>query len=180
MSSPLEVQIEIAECRLQVRLPEIYERGLVQIRYAKQRARDLLRSWIYHLAFCEVAPEDVLPVSILISKNAAWQFEPVEHCHKILADLINLFKSGLEKPLHLFPATSMEYAQQEQIKGKSKTAALALARRKWLGSDYSRGESDDPYYDVCFRMTDPLGPSFEDVSKAVFGPLLANGKAVLT
>jgi len=73
MSSPLEVQIEIAECRLQVRLPEIYERGLVQIRYAKQRARDLLRSWIYHLAFCEVAPEDVLPVSILISKNAAWQ-----------------------------------------------------------------------------------------------------------
>ena len=180
ISAPLDVQLEIDECRLQVRLPEIYERGLIQIRYAKQRAQDLLRSWIYHLAFCAAEPQDALPVSILIFKNAAWQFEPVEHHRKILADLLNFFKSGLEKPLHLFPATSMEYVQQEQIKGKSKTAALALARRKWSGSDYARGESDDPYYDVCFRMTDPLGPSFEDVSKAVFGPLLANGRAVVT
>jgi exodeoxyribonuclease V gamma subunit len=177
---PLEARIEINECRLQVRLPEIYDCGLLQVRYAKQRPQDLLRSWIYHLAFCEAAPSDLLPRSILIFKNAAWQFDPVEHHRKILADLFSLFKAGLEKPLHFFPGASLEYVLQEQVKGKPKTKARTLARRKWLGSDYARGESDDPYYDICFKMTDPLDQSFELVSKAVFGPLLANGMTLET
>ena len=57
----------------------------------------------------------------------------------------------------------------------SASAALIQARKKWQGSgDFARGESVDPYYDICFRTTDPLDQDFEDVSKAVFGPLLAN------
>ncbi len=175
ISRTLETRIDIGECRLQVRLPEIYECGLLQVRYAKQRAQDLLRSWIYHLAFCEVAPKDLPPRSTLIFKNATWQFAPVEQHRKILVDLFRLFKVGLEEPLHFFPDASLEYVQQEQAKGKSKTKALTLARKKWLGSDFARGESADPYYDICFKMTDPLDRSFELVSKAVFGPLLTNG-----
>jgi len=175
IAGPLEARIEMGEFCLQARLPEIYDRGLLQVRYAKQRAQDLLKSWIYHLAFCEAAPKDLLPQSAIIFKNAAWQFNPVEHHRKILMDLFNVFKAGLEKPLHFFPIASLEYVQQEQIKGKSKSTALALARNKWLGSHYARGESDDPYYDICFKMSDPLDQSFEGVSKTVFGPLLANG-----
>jgi exodeoxyribonuclease V gamma subunit len=171
---PMEARIQIGESRLRVRLPEIYDCGLLQVRYAKQRAQDLLRSWIYHLAFCEAAPEEVTPRSVLIFKNAAWQFGPVEDHRKIMTDLFDRFKSGLEKPLHFFPRASLEYVQQEQVKGKSKTRALKLAQKKWRGSDYTRGESDDPYYDICFKMTEPLDPSFEEVSKAVFGPLLTN------
>jgi exodeoxyribonuclease V gamma subunit len=91
-----------------------------------------------------------------------------------------MFKAGLAKPLHFFPVSSLEYVQQEQLKGKSKTTALTQAQKKWLGSDYARGESDDPYYDICFKMTDPLDQSFEEVSKAVFGPLLANGTVLDT
>ena len=88
-------------------------------------------------------------------------------------DLLDIFKAGLEKPLHLFPVASMQYVQQEQMKGKSKISALAQARKKWLGSgDFARGESADPYYHVCFKSTDPLDLDFENVSKAVFGPLL--------
>ncbi len=177
---PLEAQIEIGEYRLQVRLPEIYDCGLLQVRYAKQRAQDLLRSWIYHLAFCDAAPKDLLPRSILIFKNAAWQFDPVEDHRKILADLFNLFKAGLEKPLPFFPGASLEYVQQGQFKGKPKTEALTLARRKWLGSEYARGESDDPYYDICLKMADPLDQSFELVSRAVFGPLLTNSMVLET
>jgi exodeoxyribonuclease V gamma subunit len=81
----------------------------------------------------------------------------------------------LEKPLHFFPRSSLEYVELEQLKGKSKTAALIRAQKKWRGSgDYARGESADVYYDVCFKTTDPLDQAFEEVSKAVFGPLLAN------
>ena len=175
ISGPLEARIELGESILQARLPEIYDCGLLQVRYAKQRAQDLLRSWIYHLVFCEAAPKDLRPRSAIIFKDAAWQFTPVDHHRKILLDLFNRFKAGLEKTLHFFPGSSLEYVQQEQIKGKSKTAALALARKKWQGSgDFARGESADPYYDICFKMTDPLDQTFEKISKAVFGPLLDN------
>jgi exodeoxyribonuclease V gamma subunit len=169
IAGPLEARIEMGESVLQARLPKIYNCGLLQVRYGKQRAQDLLRTWIYHLVLCEAAPKGMPPKSAIIFKNAAWQFKPVDHHLQILMDLFNMFKGGLEKPLHFFPRSSLEYVQQEQIKGKSKTTALSLARKKWQG-----GESADPYNDICFKMTDPLDQAFEDVSKAVFGPLLAS------
>ncbi|MGD2187194.1 MAG: hypothetical protein PVI71_13775, partial [Desulfobacterales bacterium] len=169
----LEARIDINNFNLQVRLPEIYERGLIHVRYARQRAQDILRSWIYHLAFCEMKPQDRPPISILIFKNAAWQLNPVDDHRQFLANLLNLFKQGLEKPLHFFPNASLEYVRQEQINGKSKTAALKAAQRKWANTDFSRGESDDPYYDICFRMVDPLDRSFQNISETVFKPILA-------
>jgi exodeoxyribonuclease V gamma subunit len=136
---------------------------------------DLLSAWIYHLVFCEAAPKELDPKSTIIFKNAHWRFKPVDHHRQILMDLLNMFKAGLQKPLHLFPGSSLEYVQQEQVKSKSKISALTQARKKWQGSgDYARGESNDPYYDICFKMTDPLDQAFEEVSKAVFGPLLAS------
>jgi len=175
IAGPLEARIEMGESVLQARLPEIYNCGLLQVRYAKQRAQDLLSAWIYHLVLCEAAPKELIPKSAIIFKNAAWQFKPVDHHLQILMDLFNMFKGGLEKPLHFFPGSSLEYVQQEQLKSKSKITALIQARKKWQGSgDYARGESDDPYYNICFKMTDPLDQAFEDVSKAVFGPLLAS------
>ncbi len=172
-AGPLEARIKMDECVLQARLPEIYNCGLLQVRYAKQRAQDLLNAWIYYLAFCEAAPKDTDPQSTIIFKDTAWRFKAVEHHLKILEDLLSLFRSGLEQPLHFFPRSSLEYVQQKQMKGKSKSTALAQARKKWLGSgDYSRGESADLYYDVCFKMTDPLDQAFEEASTAVFGPLL--------
>jgi exodeoxyribonuclease V gamma subunit len=174
VADPTEAQIEINGFRLQVRLPEIYERGLIQVRYAKQRAQDIIGSWIYHLALCEVLPQKPKPNSVLIFKNTAWQFNPVDLHRKYLADLIEMFKHGLEKPLHFFPNASLEYAQQKQLKGKSQTTALKMAQKKWLSTDFARGESDDPYYDICFKMLDPFDASFQEIAKTVFQPLLAN------
>ena len=174
IAGPLEVQIEMGESVLHARLPEIYDCGLLQVRYAKQRAQDLLRIWIYHLVYCEAAPKESDPRSSILFKNAGWQFKPVDGHLKILLDLFKMFIAGLKKPLHLFPGSSLEYVQQ-QAKGKSSATALILARKKWQGSgDFARGESADPYYDICFKTTDPLDQAFEDVSKAVFGPLLAS------
>ena len=85
-----------------------------------------------------------------------------------------MFKHGLEKPLHFFPNASLEYAQQKQLKGKSQTTALKMAQKKWLSTDFARGESDDPYYDICFKMLDPFDASFQEIAKTVFQPLLAN------
>jgi exodeoxyribonuclease V gamma subunit len=175
IAGALEARIEMNDFQLQARLPEIYDCGLLQIRYARQRARDLLSAWIYHLLFCEAAPKKLVPRSTIIFKDEAWQFKPVDHHLQILTDLLNMFKTGLEEPLHFFPVSSLEYVRQAQEKSKSKTAALIQAQKKWQGSGrFARGESEDPYYDICFKVTDPLDQDFEKLSKAVFGPLLAN------
>jgi exodeoxyribonuclease V gamma subunit len=175
VAGPWEERIDIGDFSLQVRMPEIYDRGLIKYRYANQRAQDLLRSWIYHLAYCDTAQSDWPQTSVIIFKNTAWQFDRVDDPRTFLTDLLTTFITGLEKPLHLFPNTSLEYIQQQQINGRSEKAAMALARQKWFGSDFSRGESGDPYFDVCFKLTDPLDAAFARVSKAVFGPLLAHG-----
>ena len=175
IAGPLEKQIDIGEVTLLVRLPEIFDGGLVEYRYANQRAQDLLRLWIYHLTFCDLAQRDWPQTSVMIFRKSVWQFHPVKHPRKLLAELLDTFKAGMEKPLHLFPATSLEYIQQQQLNGKSETAAMALARRKWAGSEFFRGEADDPYFDICFKMTDPLDASFAKISKAIFEPLLENG-----
>ncbi len=170
----IESQIEVNDVCLQVRLPEIYEQGLIHVRYAKKRAQDILRSWIYHLAFCEMKLPDQPASSMLIFKNAAWQLNPVEHHRKYLVQLLTLFKRGLEKPLHFFPNSSLEYIQQKQMHGKSKRTALNAAQRKWRKSEFARGESDDPYYDICFRQYDPLDESFQEISETVFKPVLTH------
>ena len=82
--------------------------------------------------------------------------------------------AGGPDPHHLHPPTSLRHDLPRQIDDKSEKAAMAAARRNWLGTDYSRGESDDPYIDICFKSTDPLDSHFADVSDAVLGPLLAN------
>ena len=126
------------------------------------------------MAICEVLPQKRKPASVLIFKNIAWQFNPVDLQRQFLADLLDVFKQGLEKPLHFFPNSSLEYVQQEQLKGKTKTSALKIAQKKWSGTDFARGESDDPYFDICFRMVDPFDASFQEIAKTVFEPLLAN------
>ena len=175
VSGPLETQIDIGDFKLRVRLPEIHNSGLIHSRYAKQRAQDLISLWIYHLALCETSGGGGLKISVMLFKDATWQFQPVIRPKAYLAELINMFFAGLEKPLHLFPASSLEFVQQEH-KGKSEEQALVLARIKWSGNEFIMGESDDPYFDTCFKMTDPLNESFAKASRSVFEPLLEHGE----
>jgi exodeoxyribonuclease V gamma subunit len=180
IAGPAEIHIDIDEFNLRVRMPEIYEGGLIQYRYANQRAQDLLGLWMYHLVLCDGAKTGLPLSSVLLFKDSGWQFDPVVHPRNILSDLLNIFKAGLEKPLHFFPATSFVYVFQQQINDRSEKAAMDAARRNWFGNDYFRGESDDPYIDICFKSTDPLDSHFADVANAVFEPLLASARTLET
>ena len=133
-----------------------------------------MKSWIYHLIFCDLTLTAQPKISTLIFKDSVWQLKPVFNPKEILTVLLQLFKQGLSQPIHLFPNSSLEYAHQLQKKAKSKQAALISARRKWLGSQFTRGESQDHYFDLCFKNSDPLDESFQKISIAVFGPLLAH------
>jgi len=48
---------------------------------------------------------------------------------------------------------------------------MRAARKEWLGDDYSHGESEDPYLQICFKNIDPLDEEFENLSQEIFGPI---------
>ena len=180
--NPIDVDFEISEFHIRGRISGVTEAGYVHIRYARQRAKDLLKSWIYHLVGCHTAPTGYHRNSFLICKDSAVQFSRVPHSRRILQDLLVLFRRGLEQPIHFFPDSSYVYAEHLLVRSASEQAALNKARRKWIGSEfakYAKGESEDPYYDLCFRQLEPLDEAFEDIAVSVFSPLLAHCKEII-
>jgi exonuclease V gamma subunit len=89
--------------------------------------------------------------------------------------LLDLYWEGLSHPLSFFPDLSHEYNEQVHIRGKEKKEAIRIVEKRWQGSDFARGVSEDPYYDLCFRsagMNDIFNDSFIKNSESVFLPLL--------
>jgi exodeoxyribonuclease V gamma subunit len=157
------------------RLTNIYESGMLSFRYAAMKAKDLLRAWIYHLALCSHRDRGLPLNTFLVCTDKTVKFNPVEKSGDNLAVLLDLYYQGLSKPLLFFPGLSEEYVKQSHINKKDRKEVMKAVRNRWLGSMYSRGEFEDPYYNICFRsagMNDIFNDSFIKNSESVFLPLL--------
>ena len=66
------------------------------------------------------------------------------------------------------------------MKKKSEEEALRIARNTWIGSDFKRGESKDPYHQLCFERTDPMDEAFQDLASEVLGPLFEHLREIGT
>lgn len=177
------IDFEIAAAGIDVsgRLSNLSHLGCVHIRYGRQRVNDLLRAWIYHLIYCHTAAPDDARNSYLICKDAAVQFEPLTDSLPILETLLRLYRQGLDIPLHFFPKSSFEYADNLLRKLKPESIALLRAKQKWVGSEFAKsagGESQDPYYDLCFRQFIPLDEQFQEIALQIFEPLLAYSREI--
>ena len=162
---------KIAEFHLTGRLQDLYEAGQIHIRYGNKNIRDLLNAWIYHLALNMLKESDLPKKTVLICKDSAWEFNPLDTCEDILKDLLKHYWKGLSAPLHFFPETSFVYSSRFIEKNQDNTICLNHAIQKWTGSDFSRGESDDPYYQLCFGRTHPMDDDFQQLALDVFSPL---------
>jgi len=169
-----DVELKIGDFRIYDRIIDGHKHGLSKIIYAKSKPKYLLNTWIYHLVLCELL-EDKSPVrSLLLCRDAVWEFTMVFNALDILKNLLELYWKGMSEPLHFFPESSFEYAGSILQKLRTPREALIAGRRKWKGSEFSRGESIDPYYELCFGKNDPLDEDFEKISTVVFEPLLSH------
>jgi exodeoxyribonuclease V gamma subunit len=173
------VDLNVAGFTLCGRLTDIYEPGLIQIRYVKTKPKYLLNTWVNHVILCELIEGKSSVKSLLLCKDAAWEFAPVSNVTNILNDLLELFWKGMSEPLHFFPESSFEYARRLLLKHHSKPEALNGAKNKWTGNDFVRGESQDPYLERCFDKTDPLDHEFEKISEQIFAPLLDHCREII-
>jgi exodeoxyribonuclease V gamma subunit len=179
---PVDINIKIGEFDLSGRLSDIAEAGWVTVRYARQRTRDILTTWIGHLVLCCQARPEYTQTSFLICKDSALTFGPVSDSRPLLEDLLGLYRSGLETPIHFFPDTSYAYAWHKLKKSASDLEALKKAAKKWQGEEggqkFYKPESDDPYYDQCYRRMSVLDEDFIRIALTVFTPIIANSKEI--
>lgn len=180
---PLEVDLGISGFRLKGRIEAIYPGRLLQYRYARIKSRDRLRVWIRHLALNSLRVDNYPRISMLVGLDSnnrqetvwtAWEYSPVEKSDEILGMLLEAYWAGLVKPLHFFPESSWKYAHMHLEKNKPDEDALGSARQTWTGGDFSRGECEDAYYELCFRGTDPIDAEFQRNAEEVFAPFLAH------
>ena len=173
----LEVDLSISGFRVTGKIDAIYPERLLQYRYAKVKPKDRLKVWIHHLALnclkVDGYPRSSMLVGLHGSSWIAWEYSPVQNSGKILGKLLETYWEGLIMPVYFFPRSSWEYAQIVLERNKPEQKALDKARSIWEGSDYHRGESQDPYYELCFRDPNPVDSAeFQQTATDVFEPLL--------
>ncbi len=174
----VEVSVQVNGHKIHGRVGEIYKGKLIHYRYAKLRARDYLRLWLYHLLFSLMTEGSEPTNSYLCGKDGQWRFGPVGKPQKHLTELIATYIEGLSKPIKFFPESSFTYAIKLLVEQKSELEALQSADKAWQGSRYNRGEKEDDYLRVCFREQNPMDSEFKEMSVKVFHPLLAHREQI--
>jgi exodeoxyribonuclease V gamma subunit len=167
-----EVSAAIGDFHLHGTLDGLYPGGRVQARFSSLRGKDLLSAWIGHLALCLLTPPEQRPVTVIVAKNAHRRLAAVAEPQKHFETLLEWYWRGLRMPLPLIPEAAYTFAEQLRTKRATAAAALAAARRKWLGSDFQRGEVEDPYFRLCFERVDPLGELFRRLAEDVVVPII--------
>jgi len=176
---PLNIELDAAGFKLTGKIESIYADRLVHYRYTRLKANDHLGLWIQHLILCLVAPHDFKSSLVMglspESKEPQWaafEYMPAAGARELLEALLDIYWQGLVRPVHFFPKAAWQYAKVLLQKGKSEEDAIKKAVTEWEGNDYNnQGESKDPYYDLCFRYTNPIDEEFRGTAEKIFRPL---------
>jgi exodeoxyribonuclease V gamma subunit len=167
-----EFSITINDFEINGRLDNLSEYGMVHYRYAKINPKDMIRSWISHLALnsSNGKPGTVMN-TFLAGKDRILKYLPVPESNTYLEQLLSLYWQGLSEPLHFFPRSSFVFAR-EIHKGKSEQEALLKAKNEWEGNAFHAiAEKNDPYNSLCFKNMDMTDTLFMDQAKKLFLPI---------
>lgn len=172
----LDINLDVHGITLSGSMNGIYGDERIDFSYAKKKAKDILKAWIYHVLFCALRGKK----SFFIFKDKVLEFGRVENSVAVLEDLINLYEQGMRMPLCFFPESSFEYAFNLLVKNRSEQNSLRLAQKRWEGNVYINGESEDPYYRRCFGelslLEEPLVKEFKIISEKIFSPVFSHCK----
>ncbi|KZN60071.1 hypothetical protein N473_25445 [Pseudoalteromonas luteoviolacea CPMOR-1] len=161
---PKEVNIEIQGIKIVGWLDKIFANEQVFYRPASIKAKDKIRSFIYHL----LANITVSTMSTtVIGLDEQVTFEPLDKSSamQLLEMWIDFYQQLTAEPVPFFPASSYAFASTDDI-GK---AQLKFAGGQYIGI----GESEDPYVALNFRELESCMEEFMSLSKSLLGPIIA-------
>jgi exodeoxyribonuclease V gamma subunit len=169
--APADFDLEVDSLRLTGRVDQVWHRHHMNFRCATVKAKDRLSIWIDHLLLQHHESPGYPKESVLAAKDGVWRLRPVLEAREILRQLLNYYWEGLQEPLPFFPQSAYRFADKLR-QGKKDEEALIAAQRVWDSDQQSRGECEDPYYQLNWAKVDALGGRFSALALAIFGPLL--------
>jgi exodeoxyribonuclease V gamma subunit len=179
---PLELDLRVGEVRLAGRLAGARPGGLLRLRCARVKGKDLVRGWVEHLALAAAAAPGYPGETVVLGTDEGWRFRRPADPAGLLAALLEAYFRGLASPLPFFPKTSLEYARRS-LDPEYAGRELAEARKVWEDGYKRRGEGSDPYLRQAFGGIDPLDPrgplgdAFERLALSLGRPLLQHREA---
>lgn len=119
--------------------------GLLHVKSSKYRGGTLLDIWLEHLALCAAGIPRPEERSLLYTRDRALSFDVLgqQAALEELQICMELYRSGLQRPLPVAPNASFVLAEKLQA-GKDPEKAVENA---WYGNPFSPGTADcqDPY-----------------------------------
>ncbi len=163
---PLDVDLSLGGLWLGGQLRDLGSRRLVRARFARLKAKDQLRLWVHHLVLNTLAPAGLPLFSTHLADPAEVHLRPVDGAAAVLADLLHLYREGLDCPLPFFPETSLHWLRN---------GPDASFWTTWRGNPHNPNpaDQDDPWVRIAFRGVDPFDATFEALAQRIYGPLLA-------
>ncbi|MDT8441856.1 MAG: exodeoxyribonuclease V subunit gamma [Desulfuromonadales bacterium] len=171
-----EFELQIDDLRLVGTLHGLYPNGPVNFRCASIKGKDRLTTWLRHLVTGAVALQDgeTPQESLLLGKeNQRRRYAVPADATALLADLLDIYRQGLLRPLPFFPEAALAWAEAA-AKEAPERVCLSKARDKWQTNDHRRGEDQDSDFDFCFGRSDPFASDFCDLARRLCTPLLAH------
>ena len=96
----------------------------------------------------------------------------------MLERLLERYWDGLRELLRFFPESSWAYGKRKLQDARPDENALKEARATWEGNEFTMGERQDLYYQLCFRHQDPIDSQFRQIAEEISAPMLKYLKEV--
>ena len=183
-SPPCGHELSLNGYVLRGELDSIYQNYQLLYRCGKTRPKDRISAWIRHLFACASSKSEDLETRFFAMDQAKKYlcFGPVDPdwARQRLADLLDLYESGMKRPLPFFPSTSHAYQREIRLAEdpnnvSARSRAVNKARQEWIALEYSHGgpkESESPENRLCFHA-EPVGdPEFIHLAGLILDPLM--------
>ncbi|HLS28223.1 MAG TPA: exodeoxyribonuclease V subunit gamma, partial [Opitutales bacterium] len=144
---------------------------LVFYRPAKLKGRDVVDTWIRHLAGC--LQSNGACRTIFVAEDETLEFGPVEEAEEHLGELLDLYWAGLQRPLPFFPETA--YAWYRTVTGEKPENAFREANNKFESGFNYTGERENEYIQLCWGSESGkniLNEEFTEISEKIFQGLV--------
>lgn len=164
----LVVNSMVGDYHLQGHLDNVYDNGILLVRYGGLRGRDLLAAWLHHLVLCHCAPEKKRR-TCLVTTDRVLTFAATEGGPE-LSMFLDLFLAGQSAPSELYIEPAFVYAKQ--MGGRTKVPPRDKATAK-LREQLEKGY--EPELQLLLQNREPeslLGDRFEELARDIMCTLL--------
>ncbi|MCP3958066.1 MAG: exodeoxyribonuclease V subunit gamma [bacterium] len=180
---PILVELAGDGWRLQGRLDDLTDAGVLRFRCATLKPKDQLRAWVAHVArnVWEAGhPTGLPPTTHVIGRNRGIRFGALGNARELLDALVAGYREGLRRPLPVFERASHAFVEQQRklADGHAKMSPADAARRAFDGDRFP-GDAADPYVALCFRDRDPLAEDdFATWAETLWRPILERAEEI--